>query len=721
MKARKKRKINATGISMSIFHAIYFVLSLIAIWGIIKIQFIWKPDEKTQVFFLAQPQERIIQPVRGNILAEDGRPLALAIPNYHITIDCSIRKKDFDEKRTEKFFRESIPVPGKRDSVCRLTGSEMERLWRQKAWEMCAGLGRLLGKDGQALYREIISRREAGSSRQNHIKIAEFIDYETMDAIRRLPLAREGRYKSGLIIDEETVRNYPYGSLARKTIGYLPKKGNPDGSKTGIEYSFDSLLRGTPGVESLIRADGGQQIVDHRSKRIKVKDGCDIRTTLDVDIQNICDRELRKTLGARADIEGGCMMVMDVATGAIKAMVNLKKDKDGIFRENYNYAVLYKGATGSVFKAATLMALLEDNRIALNDTVSTYGGIYHFPGNWTCDDRAHTSVQRYPSRRICVGEGLEISSNVVFSTLAYHNYQNDPERFRNLLHRFHLDENFDFDIEGLQRPYIPMPGDKAWSKSALPNIAIGSSIDLCPLHTLTFYNAIAGRGRMMKPYLVEAVEKDGKTVRRIKPTVLDEQICRKEVADSLIKGLCRVTKGRNGTASEYFRNTPYIFAGKTGTGRLAFQDEQGRSVTNVGGKTKNIGTFVGFFPAENPKYSLMAVGYQDGAWLGSLYGSVFARTVRNVADALYAMDGQNGPVISGRGSIGDSRRQMPTLSASDTPLVPDVKGCGLSDAIWMIENSGYRCEYEGTGRVRSQSPAAGTRYNKGNCIKIVLR
>lgn len=713
---RKKRKYNATSMSMTYFHAIYFLLSLIAIYGVIHIQFFWQPDEKTKIFFLAHPQERVIQPIRGNILAADGRPLALAIPNYHITIDCGIRKQEFDDKRTEKYFRETIKV-GKRDSVCRRTGAEMERSWREKAHQMCQGIGKLIGKDGQALYAEIIARRESGKKSQ--FKIAEFIDYDTKEAIRKLPLACEGRYKSGLIIEEESVRDYPYGTLARKTIGYLPKKGNPDGSKTGIEYTYDSLLRGTPGLESLIHADGKQQIVDHRSKRIPVQDGYDIRTTLDVDIQNLCDRELRKTFATRSDIEGGCMMVMEVATGAIKAMVNLKRDNDNLYRENYNYAVLYKGATGSVFKAASLMALLEDGKVALNDTVSTYGGVFQFPG-WKCDDQMHTGVKHYPDKRICIGEGLEISSNIVFSTLIYQHYRQHPEQFRDHLHAFHLDENFEFDIQGLQNPIIPRPGESSWSGSTMPNIAIGSSIDLCPLHTLTFYNAIAGRGRMMKPYLVEAVQKEGKDIQKIDPVVIDEHICRKEIADTLIKGLCRVTEGKKGTAYWAFRNAPYRFAGKTGTGRLTIYDEKGRPITNLGGKTKNIGTFIGFFPAENPKYTLMAVGYQDVS-AASLYGSVFAYTVRAVADALYAMDAENGETLKGRSRIGKSNKEIPVISAADTPLVPDLKDHGLADAVWMIENSGYKCEYEGMGRVRSQSPAAGTRYNKGNVVKIVLK
>ena len=254
----------------------------------------------------------------------------------------------------------------------------------------------------------------------------------------------------------------------------------------------------------------------------------------------------------------------------------------------------------------------------------------------------------------------------------------------------------------------------------MPNIAIGSSIDLCPLHTLTFYNAIAGRGRMMRPYLVEAIQEEGKDIQKIDPFVIDEHICRKEVADTLIKGLCRVTEGKSGTARKAFRNAPYRFAGKTGTGRLTIYDENGRPVTNLGGKTKNIGTFIGFFPAENPKYTLMAVGYQDIS-TASLYGSEFAHTVRAVADALYAMDAENGETLEGRSKIGKSTKEIPVISAADTPLVPDLKDRGLADAIWMIENSGYKCEYEGMGRVRSQSPAAGTRYNKGNVVKIVLR
>ena len=702
---------------MTAFHVIYFFFSMLAIYGIIHIQFFWEPDEKTKKEFVALPRERVIKPVRGNILATDGRPIALAVPNYHITIDCSIRKKEFDGKRTENFFKDVIKRPGQHDSICKRTGKEMEKIWREKARQMCLKMGPMIGKDGEAIYKEIISRRDSG--KKTHYTVAKFVEYETAEAIRVLPLAREGRYKSGLIITEELVREYPYGSLARKTIGYLPKVGNPEGSKTGIEYSYDSLLRGTPGLESLIHADGKQRIVDHRSKYVAVQDGSDIRTTLDIDIQNLCDRELRKTISARSDVEGACMMVMEVSTGAIRAMVNLKRDKDGLYRENYNYAVLYKGATGSVFKAASLMALLEDGKVALNDTVSTYGGVFQFPG-WKCDDQMHTGVRLYPDKRICVGEGLEISSNIVFSTLVYNNYRQHPEQFRDHLHAFHLDENFDFDITGLQRPYIPRMGEKAWSGSTLPNIAIGSSIDLCPLHTLAFYNAIAGRGKMMKPYLVEAILKDGEVVRTTDPTVIDEHICREEVADSVIKGLCRVTEGKKGTAREAFRNAPYRFAGKTGTGRLTIYDEKGRPITNLGGKTKNIGTFIGFFPAENPQYSLMAVGYQDVS-ASSLYGSVFAHTVRAVADALYAMDEKNGTVLQGRGSMGKSHKEMPVISAADTPLVPDVKGCGLSDAIWMIENSGYVCEYEGMGAVRSQSPAPGTKHNKGNVIKIVLK
>lgn len=702
---------------MTAFHVIYFLLSLVAIYGIINIQFIWKPDEKTQKYFRALPHERVIKPVRGNILATDGRPIALAIPNYHITIDCSIRKQEFDDKRTERDFRDIIKRPGKRDSICNRTGSEMERIWREKAHQMCMQMGPLLGKNGQEIYNEIISRRDSGKKSQ--YKVAEFIDYETVEAIRQLPLANEGRFKSGLIIDEEIVRDYPYGALARKTIGFLPKKGNPDGSKTGIEFSYDSLLRGTTGLEYLIHADGGRQIVDHRSKRIPVKNGYDVRTTLNIDTQNLCDRELRKIFSSRTDVEGGCMMVMEVATGAIRAMVNLKRDKDGNYRENYNYAVLYKGATGSVFKAATLMALMEDGKIALNDTVSTFGGVREFH-KWKCDDRLHTSLNAYPNRRICVGEGLEISSNIVFASLVYDNYQQEPDRFRDLLHQFHLDENFDFDISGLQKPYIPRKKDKIWSGSTLPNIAIGSSIDLCPLHTLTFYNAIAGRGRMMKPYLVEAILKEGKVVQNFDPTVIDEQICRKDVVDTLIRGLCRVTEGKKGTAREAFRKAPYRMAGKTGTGRLTFQDKNGRTVTRDGNLTKNIGTFVGFFPAENPQYTIIAVGYQD-INAASLYGNIFAHAVRKVADVLYAMNPENAEVIKGEGRIEKSQKEIPVISAADTPLVPDVKERGLSDAIWMIENSGYICEYEGIGRVQSQSPAAGTRHAKGKVVKIVLK
>lgn len=703
---------------MKIFYFFYFIGAVASIISIIKIQYFWEPDEKTRVFFSPSTKERIVEPERGNILARDGRPLAIALPNYHVTMDCAIHKNEYDRQRDKKIFLFRYPREGKKDSVVKLTGREIEREWRKKVRLMCNGLERLLGgKTAETLYQEIIHAREAG--RRNY-KIAEFIDYETKIALEALPLIEEGQYKSGVIITQENVRNYPYGSLARRTIGYIPKKGNIAGNKTGIEYSYDSLLRGTAGCETLIEADGKTSIVDHRSEYIRVKDGYDVRTTLDIDFQNICDRELRKTLESRDDIEGGCMLVMEVETGAIRAMVNLKRGQDGNFVENYNYAVLYKGATGSVFKPVTLMALLEDNKVELNDTVNTYGGVYKFPG-WTCDDRMHTSTKLYPDKKISIKEGLAISSNIVFSTLVYDHYKDNPQRFRDLLHDFHIDENFDFDIEGLPDPIIPRPGESSWSGPTLPNISIGSSIDLCPLHTLCFYNAIAGKGRMMKPYLVEGLEKNGEVIKNIEPVVIDKRICRPEVADSLISGLCGVTERKNGTAYWAFINSPYRFAGKTGTGRLTFVNEQGRTVTIQDGKTKNIGTFVGFFPVENPKYTIMAVGYQY-PHVRSLYGSLFSYPVRKVADALYAMDCENGKLLE-KPKHGPAKweKEMPVISAGDENIVPDLKNCGLADAIWKIENSGYQCTYTGSGQVYKQSPAAGTRYIKGQTIRISLR
>lgn len=714
MAGRRNRK-NATGRSLGVFHVVYFFLSLLAVAAIIHIQFFWKPDEKTKVYFLPRVEERVIRPVRGSILACDGRPMALAVPRYHVIIDCAIRKKEFEEKWDKKDFPYKYKN-GRKDSTVRLSGREMEQIWRENARQFCEGLERILaGKGASQLYRDIIRGRERNI---RMLKLAEFIDHETMLAIRELPLARDGRYKGGVVLEEESIREYPYGSLARRTIGYLPKKGNVSGNKTGIEYSYDSLLRGTPGWEKLMNSDGKRKIVDHRSRPIRVKDGYDVRTTLNVDMQNLCDRELRKSFSKRSDVEGGCMLIMEVATGAIRAMVNLKKNEQGEYVENYNYAVLYKGATGSVFKAATLMALLEDGKVQLNDTVPTYGGIYKFQG-WTCDDTQHTGKSRYPSGRICIGEGLEISSNIVFSTLVWKYYREHPTDFTQALHRFHLDENFDFDIHGLPQPVIPRPGQPNWSGSTLPNISIGSSIDLTPLHTLTFYNAIAGRGRMMKPYLVEAIEKDGEVVHRIDPVCIDRAICSKATADTLTKGLCRVTEGKNGTAYWHFRNAPYRFAGKTGTGRLTFYDKNGRPVTNIDGATKNIGTFIGFFPAQAPKYTVMAVGYQE-LRSNSLYGSVFAETVRAVCDNLWAMDSMNGEVIKERrGGLEYSRREKTDLCENGT--VPDLRGHGLDEALFELENNGYTCEYNGVGLVRSQIPAAGTRLPRGGTVRIVLK
>ena len=697
----EKRRRDRTGVILSVLHFGAICLAAVLVLRIAYIQVIYKPDPDLEKYLTSPVRKDLTDPVRGSILASDGRLLASSTPMYQIYMDCTVLKEKFAADRKK--------------------GEQEEKEWLDKARKLSAGLSGLYKDMSASEYYRVISRgRREG---RKYVKIGYQIDHGMLQKVKELPLFEEGGYKGGIIVEKIDTRQYPYGSLARRVIGYVKNNDVTSGNNLiGLEGRYNYLLHGKEGEQWLKRTDNHGWIVDYDSTVVKVENGLDLRTTIDIDIQDIADKALREQIQEKENIEGGCAIVMDVHTGAIRAMANLKRDEDGNLREIYNYAIGTAGEPGSVFKLASLMTLVEEGKVKLEDKVPTFGGRWPVKGERIPDD---PYLKTWGTDEISISDALKISSNNVFRYLVRENYGERPKHFIDKLYEYKLNEKFDFDIAGLATPDIPAPSTdpRLWSGTTLQSVAVGYSISETPLHILMFYNAIANNGKLMKPYLVDAVEKDGRTVKKIGPTVLNGSICSRATADTLTRALKKVVS--EGTGRLAFRNAACEVAGKTGTARITFEFERnGKKVIayeDDQGRRKHQATFVGFFPADEPQYTAIVVVYSKLS-KSNTYGASFAAPVlRKIVDNVYNLDPQWGKGLKASGHVQEMARTDLETGLDKLDEVPDLKGLGLKDAIYSVENCGYRCVYSGTGHVSGQSPAPGTALRKGGTVTLTLK
>lgn len=693
-KAKKKR--DRIGVILYCFYAIVLVAGFFIIGKMVCIQLFWKPDKDVARFFLPPSTKSVIEPDRGAIIGSDGKLLAMSTPMYQLYMDCTVLKSVFRGK--------SNP-------------DSLERDWLSKAKAFSDGLAKEVGGSAGDYYRMIVTGRKDGN---RYMRLTADLDRGALLRLQKLPLMKEGRYKSGIIVNKRDSRQYPYGTLARRTIGYVKDNRNSNGNNhIGLEGKYDYALHGKEGEIWLRPTDNRERIQNYDSTYVKPEDGLNVRTTLNITLQDIVDKAMRKQMAANPKINEGCAVIMDVKTGAIRSMVNLTKDpKDSSLNEVYNMAIGFAAEPGSVFKATTLMTVIEDGFVkSLDDVIPMNNGVIPgYPQDTHIKGNGEISVLR----------GFEISSNYVFRYLAVKNYNDNPKRFLDKLYMYKLGQAFDFDLKGLSEPYIPSPDSKQWSATDLGSTAIGYSVKETPLHILTFYNAIANKGRMMKPYLVESIEKNGAVKTKKGPSVLNASICSKATADTMLRAMRAVTS--EGTAKR-LKGAKLTVAGKTGTSRQVLSKEEidkyGMSSPYVtkDGSYHNLATFVGFFPAENPKYSAIVCMKSD-LIRGSLYGGVGpAAVMREVVDAIYVLDPEWGNTISSSAKVPQMKLDREIHEQADTknPVVPDVTGLGLKDAMFIIENSGLRCRYTGTGHVTSQTPSPGAKATEGSAITLTLK
>jgi cell division protein FtsI (penicillin-binding protein 3) len=591
--------------------------------------------------------------------------------------------------------------------------------------------------------------------RNRHVLLKRSVSFAEKRQIEAFPLFNLGQFRGGLIAEKQSERKRPFGLLARRTIGYAR-----DGLRSvGLEGRYDSLLGGQPGSQMMMRVDPRSDLwlPLEDLAAVEPRSGDDVLTTLDVNLQDIAEDAL---LGAmqRHQAEWGTAIIMDVETGAIRAMANLGRDEAGEgYYEMYNYAIAMATEPGSTFKLASMMALLEDGHVALDDSVNIERGITQFYDTQMEDA---TSFSRNLDSTT-VGRAFEISSNVGLAKLVdrYYNSVEDlganrgPRQFIARLQDFNLHLPVGIELEGEANPYVKEPFNEEyqWSGVTLPWMATGYEVRLTPLQMLTFYNAVANNGRLMKPYLVQALERNGEPIHVFKPTVVKRQIASRETIEqvrTLLEGVVE-----RGTAYK-LRTNRYRFAGKTGTAQIDYR--RGSRGTRVGGYQAS---FAGYFPADNPMYSCIVVinkPRQGGFYGGEVAGPVF----REIADkcfnalielheplnqgprpVLYASNlpaydlGETADILTVLDYLdlpyyGEPEGGIAVLAASSDSLflhqrtlsettVPNVVGMGLRDAVYVLENRGMKVSPRGVGRVVRQSIIPGTRIN-GQTITLTL-
>jgi cell division protein FtsI (penicillin-binding protein 3) len=523
-----------------------FIFGLVLVFGLSIIYSIFKLQNGYEKEFsteLKKKNTRIktVNGIRGNIYADDGGLLATSVPTYDLIWDANVPgllNVEFENKIDSLSNLFSSHIPTKTPSY-----------WRNKL-------------------------KSLRSQKVRYYKLAVDINFDLVKSMKTWPLIRKGKFKGGFWFEEKGKRMYFLGELAKRAIGYTR-----NGVNIGLEGAFDSLLRGSSAQIMEQRMPGNIWRPVSIGNDAVAENGKDIVTTLDVGFQDITQYALNKAL-VEHQADHGCVIVMDVKTGAIKAIANLKRGNDGKYYESQNYAVDQFSEPGSTFKIISALALLEDKKAVSTDSVPTKNGIIKYYNTPITDGSDHAITKKFYTLEECI----EKSSNVGVSQFIFNAYQKNPEEFIEFILGLGLNIKPNFDIKSSNFPVIHDPKSADWSGVTLPSMSIGYSLKISPLQTLMIYNAIANKGALMNPYLVKEIRRDGQQLETIEPKVLKKKICSEKTLLSLQKMLEGVVS--DGTAKASFKECLYPVAGKTGTARISNE--------RSGYSKKHMSSFVGY-------------------------------------------------------------------------------------------------------------------------------
>lgn len=656
-----------------------------------------------------------IEPARGQILARDGSLLAISVPVYDLSWDSQCEAINWDRYSASKD-------------------------------EMCQGLSKILGKPASH-YAKLLDNARANEKR--YTLFGRNIPYTKYKDLKALPFIRGGRYKSGFVFSRKEDRRKPFNQLAGRTIGI-----DREDRRVGIELAWNKELGGVEGKQLQHRIAGGAWLPVADEYISEPEQGLDVITTIDMHLQDVATSSLEKQL-KKHKAAWGIVALMEVETGYIRAISNLtrsKEDSEGNanYYESFNHALGSAVEPGSTFKLASLMACLESGKIQLTDSIDTGKGIAYFHGrpmkdsNW--DHGGHGNIS--------LREVFTMSSNIGSAYAVKQCFSLEPQKFLDGLQKIGVTKPLGVNLVGEGTPHVySTVGEGSWSGLSLTQMAIGYEVTQTPLQTLALYNAVANNGVMMKPVFVTETQKNGETISRFSPEVVNDRVCSAKTLEAckiMMEGVC-IPDGE-GTAARLFKNSPYTVAGKTGTCKIAHNGSYAEGRYRA--------SFTGYFPAEDPKYTCIVVISDTKS--GSYYGSTIAAPVfRDLADLIYATDPsfheintepllpvaeQHLPTANNGAraeleylyeelgiQYADLSNQSDWVSVStkkdsvilatrniEPHTMPNVKGMGLKDALYLLENAGIRVNYEGTGVVKSQSVPPGTPFSRASTIKLIL-
>jgi cell division protein FtsI (penicillin-binding protein 3) len=660
-----------------------------------------------------------LKPNRGNILSAGGKLMASSLPEYRIYMDFMSSERDKERREKDQARRDAL-LKENIDSICR-------------------GLHRIFPDKSVAQFKAHLQKGRKQGSR-NYLIYPKRISYIEFKEVKKLPVFNLNKFRGGFHEQAFNNRKKPFGSLASRTLGDL-YADTAQGAKNGIELAFDTVLKGRYGIAHR------QKVMNRYLTLTTVPpvDGCDVVTTLDVDMQDICEKALVDELKA-IDAAVGVAVLMEVKTGEVKAIVNMTRAGNGNYYEMRNNAISDMMEPGSTFKTASVMVALEDGKITPHTIVDTGNGQKMINGRLMKDHNWYRGGYGV----IDVTRILEVSSNIGVSYLIEKNYGNNPQKFVDGLKRMSINLPLHLQIPGEGTPNVLGPKDgKYFANTTLPWMSIGYETQLPPLNILTFYNAIANNGKMVRPKFVKEIVKDGEVLEEFPTEVINEKICSDKTLGEIHTILERVVS--HGLAKPA-GNKDFLVAGKTGTAQI----------WESKGKTGHLVSFCGYFPADNPKYSCIVsiqhprIGYPSG---GGMAGKVFGQIATRVYaqdlhfDVARAADSASVVIPAVKsGDIADAYRVLADLDvatrtdftprkggeawgyAQETPtavvltekvphkgVVPNVIGMGAGDAVFLLESKGMKASLTGVGKVIAQSVSSGSPLVKGQTIRLELK
>lgn len=649
-----------------------FIMAMAITFKLSKIQ--WVEGPRLRELAKKETVKSFIIPAnKGNIYSADGSLLATSIPNYNIRFDAVVPKGVVFEKNVKP---------------------------------LADSLAKLLGKPS-SFYQSQLNMARANKNR--YLLVARDLSYTEYIKIKSFPLFNLGANKGGIIVEQETIREHPIGKIAERTIGYerITPDGKTDGK--GIEWSFRKYLNGKDGKVLKQKIAKGQWKPIRDINEVDPQDGYDIISTIDVYIQDIAHHALLKQL-EEFKAEHGCVVVMETKTGKIKAISNLGKLKetDSTYFETENYAIKESHEPGSTFKLVDMIALLDDNKIDTSKVYDSKGGIIDYRGNKVRD--SHEGGYG----KISLARGFEVSSNTIMVQAVYENYKNNPQQFVDRIGRMGLNKPLGLPFQGEGKPYIPQPGDKHWSAISLPWMAFGYGVSVTPLQTLTLYNALANNGEMVKPQFVSEIKEWNKTIKKYNKQVINPKICSAETNKKLKAVLQNVVK--RGTGSKLY-SKDFSMAGKTGTAQANYGK-------NGGNNKHYISSFVGYFPADSPKYSCIVVVHKPNTSGNNYYGADVAGPVfKRIAQKIFTDSPSTNEIKNLNKKIDKQEKsynQYAIKSNSGNKVIPDLKGMSGMDAVALLENLKLKVKVIGIGKVKKQSVPAGEALDKNKTIILEL-